>query len=122
MSVIVKGMKMPENCIKCPLQFGGWCYASPPEIDERVAPTVDEAWEQGKPDWCPLVALPDHHGRLVDADAFKADYGMKDDCADCEKEMRGKVKACMYNIHSKMDFCGWLDDADTIVEAEDNNG
>lgn len=73
MSVIVKGMKMPENCIKCPLQFGGWCYASPPEIDERVAPTVDEAWEQGKPDWCPLVALPDHHGRLGDLDALIID-------------------------------------------------
>ena len=69
MSVVVKGMRMPENCIKCPMQFGGWCYVAPPEIDERVAPTVDEAWEQGKPEWCPLIALPDKHGRLVDADA-----------------------------------------------------
>lgn len=65
-SILIKGMTMPENCIKCPLQFGGWCYASPPEIDERVAPTVDEAWEQGKPDWCPLVELPEKHGRLID--------------------------------------------------------
>lgn len=66
MSVVVKGMRMPENCIKCPLQFGGWCYAAPPEIDERVAPTVDEAVEQGKPKWCPLVELPEKHGDLID--------------------------------------------------------
>lgn len=63
---------MPENCIKCPLQFGGQCYVSPPEIDERVAPTVDEAVEQGKPEWCPLVDLG-KHGKLVDADALEPD-------------------------------------------------
>lgn len=54
MSVLVKGMRMPETCIQCPMQFGGWCYVSPPEIDERVAPTVDIAWKQKKPKWCPL--------------------------------------------------------------------
>ena len=54
MSVIVKGMNMPENCIKCRMLFDGWCYVSPPDIDERVAPTVEDAWEQGKPEWCPL--------------------------------------------------------------------
>ena len=53
--------------------------------------------------------------RLVDADALKADYGMKDDCADCEKELQGKVRSCEYDhIYSKMDFCGWIDDAPTI--------
>ena len=57
--IAIKGFEMPENCLRCPMQFGGWCYVSPPEVDERVAPTVDEAWEQGKPDWCPLVDVPD---------------------------------------------------------------
>lgn len=111
MSFIVKGMKMPENCIKCPLQFGGWCYASPPEIDERVAPTVDEAWEQGKPDWCPLVALPDTHGRLVDADALiefidnRYDVTWKDD-------YEGGIKDACTDILEK------IDTMPTIVEAE----
>lgn len=59
MSVVVRGMEMPENCIACPMQFGGWCYVAPPDIDERVAPTVDEAAEQGKPKWCPLVEVPE---------------------------------------------------------------
>ena len=57
MSVVVKGMEMPENCLKCPMQFGGWCFVAPSEIDERVAPTVDEAAEQGRPKWCPLKPL-----------------------------------------------------------------
>lgn len=29
MSVIVRDMKMPENCIECPMQFGGMCYVQP---------------------------------------------------------------------------------------------
>lgn len=77
MSVVVKWMRMPENCIKCPLQFGGWCYVAPPEIDERVAPTVDEAVEQGKPEWCPLVDLG-KHGKLIDADALEPDADYDD--------------------------------------------
>lgn len=57
--------------------------------------------------------------RLVDADALKADYGMKDDCADCEKELQGTVRSCEYDhIYSKMDFCGWIDDAPTIDAVE----
>lgn len=53
--------------------------------------------------------------RLIDADEFKAVNGMKDDCADCDKELRGKSKACEFDrVYTKMDFCGWLDDAPTV--------
>lgn len=72
MSVIVKGMKMPKNCIECVAQFGGICFVAPAEVDDtQVAPTVDEAYEKGKPEWCPLVEIPTPHGRLIDADAYK---------------------------------------------------
>ena len=63
MSVIVKGMEMPENCEQCILQSdAGFCLAMPKnfcgytETDKRA-------------DFCPLVALPDKHGKLMDADA-----------------------------------------------------
>ena len=73
MSILIKGMRMPENCIKCPMQFGGMCYVMPAEVDEiRVAPTVEEALKQGKPDWCPLVEIPEH-GRLIDLDKLLRD-------------------------------------------------
>lgn len=49
--------------------------------------------------------------RLIDADALKADYGMADDCKQCEQN----VRECQYErIYTKMDFCGWIDDAETI--------
>lgn len=55
MSILVKGMKMPRTCIECPMQFGGFCGVQPADVDEsRVFPTVDECWEKGKPEWCPL--------------------------------------------------------------------
>ena len=48
--------------------------------------------------------------RLIDADVLKADYGMAD-CKDCKTEW----KSCQYDrFYSKMDFCGWLDDAETV--------
>ena len=81
MSILIKGMRMPKNCIKCPMQFGGMCYVMPADVDEsRVAPTVEEAWKQGKPDWCPLVEIPEPHGDLIDMDAPEIVY-----CKDCRK-------------------------------------
>ena len=72
MGVYIKGMRIPENCIKCPMQFGGMCYVMPAEVDEsRVAPTVEAPQKQGKPTWCPLVEVPEPHGRLVDESNVK---------------------------------------------------
>lgn len=78
MGIYIKSMRLPENCIKCPMQFGGMCYVMPAEVDEsRVASTVEEALKQGKPDWCPLVEIPEH-GRLIDADKMCADLATVD--------------------------------------------
>lgn len=53
--------------------------------------------------------------RLIDVDVLKADYDMADDCKDCKTEW----KLCQYDRHySKMDFCGWLDDAETVDAVE----
>ena len=49
--------------------------------------------------------------RLVDADALKEDCSMANDCKDCKTYVRD----CEYDrIYTKMDFCGWLDDAPTV--------
>ena len=53
--------------------------------------------------------------RAIDADNLKQQYGMKDDCSDCEKETKGKVKSCEYDReYTLMDFCRWIDDMPTI--------
>ena len=74
MSVIVKGMKMPENCDVC--KFSDW-----PNLHQTSACKLCE-YEPGFDDFskdymerrssiCPLVELPEKHGRLVDADDVK---------------------------------------------------
>lgn len=51
--------------------------------------------------------------RLIDADTLKADYGMADECKEC----RTNVRTCEYDrTYTKMDFCGWLDDAPTVPQ------
>ena len=103
MSILIKGMRMPENCIKCPMQFGGMCYVMPAEVDEsRVAPTVEEALKQGKPDWCPLVEITEPHGRLIDGDALQCKV---DDIGLGYYEVLGVTEDT-------------IDSAPTIIEAE----
>lgn len=49
--------------------------------------------------------------RLIDIDAFRKDWGLAERCEDCERDAR----ECQYDqIHTRMDFCGWLDDAEII--------
>lgn len=50
--------------------------------------------------------------KLIDLDAFREDYQLKEHCEGCERY--GK-KDCDYPSYSARDFCGWLDDA-PIVE------
>lgn len=59
MSVVVKGMEMPENCTRCDY------------IGLNVAigcPVMSGT--NGRATDCPLGALPDKHGRLGDLDAL----------------------------------------------------
>ena len=59
MSVLIKGVRLPSNCLHCPMQFGGFCYVKPDLVEGgRVASTVDEAYKQGRPSWCPLEEVP----------------------------------------------------------------
>lgn len=74
MSECVVRMEMPKSC-PCELA-GGYdiplpCFAGH-GIPKRCK-EFDECVENGtKPDWCPFVcALPEGHGRLIDADALK---------------------------------------------------
>lgn len=54
-------------------------------------------------------------GRYIDADALKKTYGMADKCSDCVTNSRD----CQFNFtFTKMDFCGWIDDAPTADVVE----
>lgn len=75
MSILVKGMKMPKDCDSCWLSrmrgssLGGI-------LDCKILGTIGAAMDDPHdilnnrhPD-CPLIELPEVHGRLIDANAF----------------------------------------------------
>lgn len=72
MSILIKGMDVPDRCFACPLCVGeddDWsCAISHGPYIEYRAIATDIAIDT-RPDWCPLVPVPSH-GRLIDADAM----------------------------------------------------
>lgn len=65
MSIIIKGMEMPKNCLSCPLQGG--------TADCRLTQKTYNWGLTERPSDCPLVPVPPH-GRLIDADAVLRRY------------------------------------------------
>lgn len=61
MSVIVKGMEMPNACCHCPCSDSAGCA-----VTGRAMTTGEMAGELGDIDDCPLHPLPEKHGRIVD--------------------------------------------------------
>ena len=72
MSVLIKGMKMPEHCGYCRFSYDGICHAL-----QRVKYPQD--MKDGKLADCPLVEIPTPHGRLIDGDALIAAYDAQHD-------------------------------------------
>lgn len=62
MSVLIKGMQMPENYKECPFSdHEGWCL-------------IPGSWQERyhcPGDYCPLVEIPKKHGDLIDKDELK---------------------------------------------------
>lgn len=110
MSVIVKGMEMPISCDTC--TFGGYgglrneievC-----SINGRNRPKGD-----GRANYCPLVEIPPH-GRLIDADALRAE--MYHEAFETDSELQMWDSGCW--VRYKM-FETHMDNAPTIIEAEE---
>lgn len=65
MSVLIKGMEMPQKCGQCKLyhaEYPMYCLAA------EGHRTVGAPYGMPRPDWCPLINIPAPHGRLIDAD------------------------------------------------------
>ena len=107
MSVIIKGLSMPKNCLLCPCCVGEgigmgrqhYCQA----IDDE--PHVNE---NHHPKNCPLIEIPTPHGRLIDAN-------------ELTKNMRNYYPSidhlcCSQHVVTKRD----IDCSPTVIEAEVN--
>ena len=100
MSVLVKGMEMPEKCDYCPFYDDsayGDCTITHKMVDYAT-----------KPDDCPLISIPPH-GDLIDRDELLSQYGgpiwtAKTDYAEGLRDVVADIK-----------------NAPTIIEAEPCN-
>lgn len=68
MGVYIKDMRMPTNCLHCPL----WMKCKVIDLVKR-------------PDGCPLVEVAEPHGRLIDADELLSKHLTKWTCYDAER-------------------------------------
>ena len=120
--ILIRGMEMPKSCDVCP--FVGtnddlmsddyrYMYCGFPYVGQYV--TDYEATRHAD---CPLVLLPEGHGRLIDADSFKADClaATKDAKPDFVRH-EDWLKSCAVT----MSFCRDIDERPTIVPAEGVN-
>lgn len=58
MSVLIKGIQMPKNCAECPVALSGkYCRINKTYTTYIKLPI--------RPDHCPLVEFPEHHGDLI---------------------------------------------------------
>ena len=101
MSVLIKGMEMPKNCINCPCYdlFNHICQVTENfyygYCDDVEAYRTEDGLYRIKD--CPLVEVPTPHGRLIDADEI------------------GEISADPYEERA---FQSAIEEMPTIVEAE----
>ena len=86
MSVLIKGMEIPKNCGECPMIC---------DYDLSRGARGKEKAEN-----CPLVEVPNPHGRLIDAD-------------ELVESMRGFSYAWGERMNDE-----WIGEAPTIIESE----
>ena len=65
MGVFVKGMYLPPNCCFCPMTNDGFYLCKANNTHKQL----EDDCEERRPNWCPLIEVPEPHGRLIDADA-----------------------------------------------------
>ena len=106
MSVLIRGMKMPKECRECYLleyyEYLGetQCSVTRRMLAERGKPISFD----GRPSWCPLVEVPEPHGRLIDAEKLKNEYPHDTDWD--------------YPVNTNCYVCESIDNAPTVIEAE----
>ena len=94
MSIVIKGMMMPTSCLDCPI-YDNYNYHC--NLYSYGVPARYNYDSSKRPEWCELEELPEHHGRLIDADQ------MRNLWADCS--INGSILPL-------------LDARPTVVEAE----
>lgn len=76
MSILIKGIRMPESCAECRFCVNGFTDNAPMyecacQSYDNVSVLVDKDGQpfDFRPEWCPLIEVQSPHGRLIDASA-----------------------------------------------------
>ena len=106
MSVLIKGMEMPQKCGQCKLY-----HAENPTYCMAVEGhrTVGAPYGMPRPDWCPLVEV-EPHGRLIDATFEENHYAsmLLDPTPDVTEQDKHKARIIIEALRM----------AGTVIEAE----
>ncbi len=67
MSVLIKGMQIPKNCSDCPLNYDMMsCMITGTRWWSDTMVLMGFDCQESRLYDCPLIPLPEHHGRLID--------------------------------------------------------
>lgn len=102
MSVLIRGMEMPQKCGQCKLyhaEYPMYCLA----VEGHH--TVGAPYGMPRPDWCPLVEVKEPHGRLGDLDKLKAKFRHSEKDDEVDKAWNSAVRRI-------------ITQAETIIEPE----
>ena len=106
MSVLIKGMEMPERCGRCHfvrwsnLHQTAWCKLA----QEACFENFSKDYKNRRADFCPLVDVSTPHGRLGDLDKLVTEF-MDSDLDHLQRDDWKEVIQI-------------VEDAPTIIEAE----
>ena len=98
MAVLIKGMEMPTSCKDCELakHFDGY--------QDNDCPFNAFSYYD-----CPLIEVPEPHGRLIDADEFCTEHR--------SLKLLGRVGIRRFNWH--VAAAAFVEDAPTIIPASE---
>ena len=115
MSVVVRGMRIPESCTKCIFSYKEESY-EPKEgtyysvstckgdiISTNYYTNENKKYAYSRPDYCPLIDLG-KHDRLIDAGELKKEFPKDTDWE--------------YPVNTNEYVCEMIDKAKTVIEAE----
>ncbi len=107
---------MPKDCHSCPMCLMRFCQAGDRELSEQeIRPNVK------RPEDCPLVPVPETHGRLIDADALINEFKI----LQSGREIFGMELDSSFLSSGQELSTEWycvedaIEDAPTIIEAEE---
>ena len=108
MSILIKGMKMPEHCGYCRFAYDGICHA-------LQVTRYDKKTKDGKLIDCPLVEIPTPHSRLIDINDVVSAKRPTD------REPEKNEAMALYKAGWDAAIEAIIENAPTIIEAEGNN-